>query len=215
MQHPICLWQRWLIIYNALVEPRKAEEIARHCGVSKATVHDVISRYNRFGVAAIETTGTGGRRRQYVTLEEEKEFLAPFFAQAERGEIATVGQIWHAFEKHVGHEVDDSTIYRLLHRHGWRKVMPRPKHPKGDPETQEQFKKTFQLWWKQQWPRKRPTMNAPFSFWRRMKAVLAGSARRNAPGRLLGCVRMFQSRWSETIHMSTLRSHLHRVNWYR
>jgi len=37
--------QRWLIIYNALIEPRKAEEIARHCGVSKATVHDVISRY--------------------------------------------------------------------------------------------------------------------------------------------------------------------------
>ena len=29
---------RWLIIYNALVEPRKAEEIARHCGVSKGMV---------------------------------------------------------------------------------------------------------------------------------------------------------------------------------
>ncbi len=37
--------QRWLIIYNALVEPRAASEIARHCGVSKATVHAVISRY--------------------------------------------------------------------------------------------------------------------------------------------------------------------------
>jgi len=60
--------QRWLIIYNALVEPRKAEEIARHCGVSKATVHAVISRYNRLGVAAIETPGKGGRRRQYLTL---------------------------------------------------------------------------------------------------------------------------------------------------
>jgi hypothetical protein len=35
--------QRWLIIYNVLVEPRKAEEIARLCGVSTATVHDVIS----------------------------------------------------------------------------------------------------------------------------------------------------------------------------
>jgi predicted DNA-binding transcriptional regulator len=35
--------QRWLIIYNALVEPRRASEIARHCGVSKATVHAVIS----------------------------------------------------------------------------------------------------------------------------------------------------------------------------
>lgn len=133
--------QRWLIIYNALIEPRKAEEIARHCGVSKATVHDVISCYNRLGVAAVETAGKGGRRRQYLTLEEEKEFLAPFFTQAQTGEIATVAQIWQAFEKRVGHEVDDSTIYRLLNRHGWRKRMPRPRHPKADPQVQEQFKK--------------------------------------------------------------------------
>ena len=35
----------FLIIYNALVEPRSAEEIAQRCGVSKATVHAVISRY--------------------------------------------------------------------------------------------------------------------------------------------------------------------------
>jgi len=102
--------QRWLIIYNALVEPRHAEEIARHCGVSKATVHAVVSRYNRLGVAAIETKGQGGRRRQYLTVEEEKEFLAPFFAQAERGEIATVEQIHHAFEERVGHPVDDRTL---------------------------------------------------------------------------------------------------------
>lgn len=88
--------QRWLIIYNALVEPRSAEVIARHCGVSKSTVHAVISCDNRFGIAAIETPGKGGRRRQYLTLEEEKEFLTPFFAQAERGEMATVGQIWRA-----------------------------------------------------------------------------------------------------------------------
>jgi transposase len=135
--------QRWLIIYNALVEPRRASEIARHCGVSKATVHAVISRYNRFGVAAIETPGKGGRRRQYLTLEEEKAFLVPFFAQAECGQIATVGQIWRAYAQRIGHEVDDSTIYRLLHRHSWRKMMPRPKHPKADPQCQAQFKKEF------------------------------------------------------------------------
>jgi transposase len=167
----------FLIIYNALVEPRPAEEIARHCGVSKATVHAVISRDTRLGVAAIETKGQGGRRRQYLTLEEEKAFLAPFFAQAECGQIATVGQIWRAFEQRVRHNVDDSTIYRLLHRHGWRKVMPRPRHPKSDLETQEQFKKTFLLWWKRQLPRKRWAMNAPCSFWRKMKGALAVSIR--------------------------------------
>jgi len=34
-----------------LYEPRKAEEIARHCGVSKGMVHQVISTYNRFGLS--------------------------------------------------------------------------------------------------------------------------------------------------------------------
>src|SRR6266568_7384633 len=42
--------KRWFIIYNALVDPREAKDIARHTGVSVATVHKVISSYNRLGV---------------------------------------------------------------------------------------------------------------------------------------------------------------------
>jgi transposase len=150
-----------LIIYNALVEPRKAEEIARHFGVSKASVHGVISTYNRISVAAVETAGKGGRRRQYLTLEEEKAFLAPFFEQAQAGEIATVAQIWQAFEHQVGHHVDDSTIYRLLNRHGWRKLMPRPRYPKADPQEQEQFKKIFQRRLKRKLQREKRETLAP------------------------------------------------------
>jgi transposase len=145
--------QRWLIIYNALVAPRTAEEIARHCGVSKATVHAVISSYNRLGVTAVETAGKGGRRSGYLSLQEERAFLAPFFERAERGELATTEEIWHAFEARVGHEVDDSTIYRLLARHGWRKLMPRPRHPQANRQAQEQFKKTLPRRWKQLWRR--------------------------------------------------------------
>ncbi len=152
--------QRWLIIYNALVQPRKAEEIARHCGVSKATVHQVISTYNRLGVVAVETPGKGGRRHQYLTREEEEQFLAPFFARAEAGEIATVREIWQAFETRIGHHVDDSTIYRLLDRHSWRKLMPRPRHPKADPQAQEQFKKTLRRRLKRQSQRGQPKMSA-------------------------------------------------------
>ena len=153
--------QRWLIIYNALAQPRKAEEIARHCGVSKATVHQVISRYNRLGVVAVETPGKGGRRHQYLSLEEEAEFLAPFFARAEEGLLATTAEIWHAFEARVGHEVDDSMIYRLLDRHGWRKLMPRPRHPKADQEAQEQFKKTLRRRLKRQSQHGQPKISDP------------------------------------------------------
>jgi transposase len=78
-----------------------------------------------------------------MSLEEERDFLAPFLARAQTGEIATAVEIQRAFEACVGHEVDDSTIDRLLSRHGWRKLMPRPAHPKASKEAQEQVKKTL------------------------------------------------------------------------
>ena len=68
--------------------------------------------------------------------------LAPFLERAAHGEIVTAKVIRLAFEQHVGHAVDESTIYRLLARHQWRKVMPRPHHPEADLPAQEAFKKT-------------------------------------------------------------------------
>jgi hypothetical protein len=90
---------RWWIIYSTQVAPRKAEDIVLHTGASVTTVHRVISTYNRLGPTALETPGKGGRRHQYLTLQEEEAFLSPFFARAERGEIATVAQIQRAFRR--------------------------------------------------------------------------------------------------------------------
>jgi len=135
--------QRWLIIYNALVDPRAAVEIAKHTGTTVAMVHQVISSYNRLGVAGVETPGKGGRRHQYLSLEAERQFLAPFYTRAEEGKIATAGEIQLALEAQIGHQVDESTIYRLLSRHGWRKLVPRPRHPQAQQEAQDQFKKTL------------------------------------------------------------------------
>lgn len=157
--------QRWLLIYHALVDPCQAEDIAKQCGVSTAMVHQVISTYNRQGVEAVETPGRGGRRHVYLRREEEERFLAPFFARAERGEIATVAEIQRAFEAQIGREVDDSTIYRLLHRHGWRKLMPRPRHPQATIEAQEQLKKTFQHRQKQPLPPVQEKMSGQSSLW--------------------------------------------------
>ena len=78
-----------------------------------------------------------------MTLEQEMQFLKPFFARAQAGTIATVAEIHCAFEDCIGHSVDESMIYRLLQRHGWRKVVPRPRHPKAQKEAQEAFKKNF------------------------------------------------------------------------
>jgi hypothetical protein len=69
-----------------------------------------------------------------MSVEQERSFLQPFFARAAHGEIATAEEIQRAFEEGIKHAVHISSIYRLLDRHGWRKLVPRPRHPKANPE---------------------------------------------------------------------------------
>ena len=135
--------QHWWIIYHATVEPRGVEVIAKQTGVSVPTVYRVIASYNRGGEAAIQTPGTGGRRHAYLTVEQERAFLQPFVARAKLGELVTTRHIHLALEAEVGHRVHHSTIYGLLARHGWRKLVPRPRHPKANPEAQVLFQHTF------------------------------------------------------------------------
>jgi transposase len=150
-----------MIVYNAFVDPRPADEIAQHTATSLRTVHQVIADYNRLGVAVIETVGKGGRRHQYMTWAAEVAFLEPFVERAIRGELTTIQPIQQAFEQQIGNPVHSSTIYRLLERHGWRKLQPRPEHPEGDAEAQATFKKTSPILCKQRSPTGIPKTAVP------------------------------------------------------
>jgi transposase len=138
-QRPWCR-QRWEIIEQALKAPRQADDIARTVGVSVATVHRVISTYNRKGVAALETPGKGGRRREYLPLSQERAFLQPFWARVAQGERVTVAEIQRAYEEVTRQSVAPSTIYRLLNRHGWKRqrVSSRPAPIPPSPSAHEQ-----------------------------------------------------------------------------
>lgn len=90
----------------------------------------------------------GGRRRQTMSVEEESEFLRPWVEKAEGGGVLVVPPIRAALEEKLGHSVAPSTVYRMLARHGWRKVEPDTCHPKRDPQAQDDFKKNSQKSWK-------------------------------------------------------------------
>lgn len=69
---------RWLRRFRVLYHSRatlgsSAAEIARLLGWSVATVHMIHSRYSREGDALFDLKSKGGRRNQYLTLEEEAE----------------------------------------------------------------------------------------------------------------------------------------------
>ncbi|MCB2019420.1 MAG: winged helix-turn-helix domain-containing protein [Rhizobacter sp.] len=119
-----------------------AAQIAQLLGWSTATVHVLHSRWAKEGDAIFELRGRGGRRHQYLSVEREQALLAPFVERAQAGGMLSVGEIQQAYEEHTGMQVAPSTVYRLLDRHGWRKVVPRPRHPKADVAAQAAFKKT-------------------------------------------------------------------------
>ena len=145
MKETIEFWRvkRWLVIWNALVDPRPAKEIALHLGMSVHTVRNLISIYNRYGSKGLETPGKRGRKNYYLSFEEEVKFLKSYEVKASSGQIATALEIKKAYEKKVGHKVHKTTVYRMLKRHGWRKVMPRPFHVDLKKDEQESFKKKF------------------------------------------------------------------------
>lgn len=73
----------------------------------------------------------GGRRRQNMAIEQEAQFLEPFFRKAREGEPLVVRTIRKAYEAAVGKRVPASTIYRLLARHGWSPPGTNPPMDKG------------------------------------------------------------------------------------
>ena len=118
------------------------QQIADMVGFDVGTVRNLHSAFLRDGEAALKLSGKGGRYHAYLTEEEEASWLEGFRGAGENGGILEVGRIQAAFEEKVGRKVAKSTVYDLLHRHGWRKITPRPRHPKSDPDAAASFKKT-------------------------------------------------------------------------
>lgn len=52
--------QKWLVIYNAIIDPRPVSEIAKHTGLSEGSVYRIISEYNSAGPEALDAGGLGG-----------------------------------------------------------------------------------------------------------------------------------------------------------
>ena len=120
---------------------RTQPKIAELMGTSLSTVNRAHMAYDNGGVSALRPKPTGGRKRENMTLEEEKAFLARFAKAAGAGQLLNVRELKAAYEKEIGHPTSNSTIYDLLARHQWRKLMPRPFHPQKNTEAQEAFKK--------------------------------------------------------------------------
>jgi transposase len=139
-------FQRWQAIYM-VGKGLSAEQAADLVGVAKGTIYQWIFHYNHEGPDSLLLQGRGGRRFGLMSFEAEAKFLESLRVEAEKGRI--IGTFWlrERVEKELGCKVSKDYLYDLLHRHGWRKVIPRPAHPKADEDQQEEFKKNSRSRW--------------------------------------------------------------------
>lgn len=106
-----------------------SQEVGKKVDFHPAYITELISKYRKGGIGALVENHYPGNRRN-LTYAEEEEILKPFKEKADKGELVDVAEIAAVYVEKVGHSIGSGQIYRVLHRHGWRKVMPRGRHPK-------------------------------------------------------------------------------------
>ena len=112
-------------------EGYKVADIAKMYGTRKEWISQVCRKYREQGLEEFIRNKYQTHHRSLTEAEEEA-ILAPFEKAAEAGQDTGRGY-----------------IYMLLKRHGWRKVMPRSKHPKAaNEEACDTSKKLNNLCWK-------------------------------------------------------------------
>ena len=124
------------------------EQTAHVLGVGRATVARLQAAFRKQRPALpTAARNWGGRRQSLLTPEQESAFLKPWLASAATGNLVVVSPIRAALAQRLGQPVKPSVVYRLLARHGWRKVAPDTRHPKSQPAVQEAWKKNSRKCW--------------------------------------------------------------------
>ena len=132
--------QAILMRASAALSPDKIAELT---GLSVHSVRVLHSRFLREGEAClVNRPGRGGRRHALLSQVQADELLAKHTEAATQGGVIVANGFKRDYEQMVGHKVAVASVYRLLAKAGWRKVAPRPSHPKKDPQAEAAFKKT-------------------------------------------------------------------------
>ena len=136
------------VLLPALLRATLAQT-ASALGVGRATVTKLQAAFRQRSAhrTAAPARPWGGRRHGWMPLEEERTFLEPWIKLASVGSLLVVSPLRAALAQRVGHPVKASLVYRMLARHGWRKVAPDTRHPKSSPAAQEDWKKNSPPRW--------------------------------------------------------------------
>jgi len=104
-------------------------EIVELSGFCRSSIYNFVRNYNAGGVKALKSKYKGGGSRK-LALDAEKRVLDSLLEKAKVGTFLRGAELQRAFEKCAGVTYHENNFYKVLNRHGWKKQVPRGRHPK-------------------------------------------------------------------------------------
>ena len=136
--------ERRLTVLSMKASGKTLEEIVVRTAYNPDYARSLVTKYFAKGLESIIGKKRPGNHRN-MSVEEESAFINSFIERARAGELITVKDIKAAYEAKVGHKIGSGHIYIILKRHGWRKIKPRPVHPKKATEVEIETSKKLTL----------------------------------------------------------------------
>lgn len=101
--------------------PFHAHRVSELLQVSKQAVWLWIKQYNQGGPDSLDRKGRGGRRRAYLSLDQEKALVERLQSQVSKGQGKKAKELLPEVLEAVGQNVSVAYVYRLMQRHERRR----------------------------------------------------------------------------------------------
>ncbi len=141
-QTKVRAWVRLQVIIRAK-RGETATQVGAVMNVSRRTLQQWVHRYNTDGLEGLKDRRRSNHRPRRAGAQEQQ-LVRHLDAAAEdpHGDIRRGEDVRQWINEHFGVLYSLNGIYDLLHRLGYRLLMPRPRHRQADRQAQEAFKKT-------------------------------------------------------------------------
>lgn len=114
-------YKKRLAIWLTRRGPFHAHRVSDLLQVSKQAVWLWIKQYNQGGPDSLDRKGRGGRRRAYLSLDQERALVERLQSQVAKGQAKKAKELLPEVLEAVGQNVSVAYVYRLMQRHERRR----------------------------------------------------------------------------------------------
>ena len=139
---------RRMLALALVLEGASRATAARSCGMDRQSLRDWVHRYNGEGLEGLSDRPRSGRPSLLTPTQmaELEQVIAAGPDPAVDGVVRwRCVDLRRVVDERFEVEIAERTMAKLVHKLGFSRLSPRPRHPKADVAAQEAYKKTSLL----------------------------------------------------------------------